>query len=151
MKRFRFRLERVLKLKLQKERQAELRQRQARVVLQAAQSEVAAIEDRLAQNAAALESQIGQSVEPDLWLARYQHLTAIGQALESAEAKAQPAARDLEQADAARARIATETEALAQLRERCWEEHRANARRAEQQYLDELGLHRWRTARVGGG
>lgn len=151
MKRFRFRLQGVLRLKQQKERQAELRERQARVVLESAASEVAALEDHLAQNAAAVESCVGQSVPPDSWAARYQYVAVIGQALDSAELKARRAAHDVEQAHAARARIATEAEALAQLRQQSWKEHCADARRAEQYHLDEMGLLRWRRARVTEG
>ena len=151
MKRFRFRLAGVLRLKQQKERQAELRARQAQMVLESAELEAAALERRLVQNAAAVESYIGQSVPPDSWMARYQYVAMVGQALESAESKMRQAGRDLEQANLARARIATETEALAQLRQQDWQQHRVATQRAEQQQLDERVLLRWRLARASEG
>src|SRR2546422_8526661 len=118
MKRFHFRLERVLKLKQQRERQAELRQQQARLMLENAKANVAVLTDRLIQNAAALEAQIGNLVQPDSWIAGYQYLAQIGQALELAEVKARRAGEGVREADALRARIAIEVEALLYLRRR---------------------------------
>lgn len=147
MKRFHFRLERLLKLKRQRERQAELRQRQARGLLDAARTEMKVLEESLSENAEAIESRLGQPVLPDFWMAHYQHMARLEQALNSAEAKTHKADANLEEANRVRAKIATEAESLEHMRTRQWREHRETAARTEQQRLDEWGLRSWSLAR----
>ena len=146
MKRFHFRLQRLLKLKRQLERQAELRQSQARASLDAVETEVTGLLDRLTESSRAIESRIGQPVPPDCWVARYQYSAQIGRALDSAETAARFAACKLDEANAARTRVAREAEALSHLRQRQWQAHERQATRTEQQYLDGLSLRRWSAA-----
>jgi flagellar export protein FliJ len=142
MKRFHFRLERLLRLKQQNELQAELRQRHARGVWEAAGREVDSLVDRVAQSAAALESRIGRPVEAAFWVAQSQHMAQLRWALDGAEANAKRAESALDEANRLRQAAAADVESLRFLRKQQWQRHRAESNRAEQQRLDELWLSR---------
>ena len=148
MKRFQFRLQRVLKLKQQRERQAELVQQKARLALEQARGEVRVLAERLAESAAAIEKDIGQTIPPDSWMARYHHAAQIGRALEAAEARARHAEERLQEAQRKRARIATEVEALRTLERQEWDKHIDESKRSQQENLDEIGLRRWQAAQA---
>jgi flagellar export protein FliJ len=148
MRRFQFRLERVLKLKEQAERAAELRLKQARVTLEQARAEVVALWGRLTQNAVALAGRVGTPVPTGSWVAYYEHSAQLAQALNVAEANAQRALQALQEAAAQRAKIATEVETLKYLRHQQWQEHWAEVARLEQIRLDDLGMRRWRAAQA---
>ena len=143
MKRFRFRLERVLRLKRQKEKQAELRTALARATADAARTEVATLCEMMERTAAAAESGVGSHMHVDMWFVHQQHAARIGQAIEHAEHEQQQAEHRLQQAEAARARIATEVETLMHLRSQRWDEHRQDAAWTEQQRCDGTVLQRW--------
>ena len=132
-----------MKWKQQRERLAELRQKQARLVLDTANSAVQMLQERLSQTALVMQARIGQSVTTAAWIAHYHHAAQLGQTLESAEARARQAGQALQQANAERAKIATEVEALIHLRQRQWQEHQRQIARLEQNQLDELGIRRW--------
>src|SRR5207302_6788900 len=91
MQRFEFRLERVLKLKKQREWLAELRQKQARAALDVARAEVAAIHDQIAQSAAVLEASLAAAARDASWLSRHQQSLQLGRLLELAEDTARQA------------------------------------------------------------
>jgi flagellar export protein FliJ len=148
MKRFQFRLERVLKLKEQGERMAELRLKKARATLEQARAEVAALWNRLTQNATALAEQVGTAVSPGAWIAYYEHSAQLAQALDVAEANVQRALQALQEAAAQRTKLATEVETLNYLRHQQWQEHWSEVARLEQIRLDDLGMRRWRAAQV---
>lgn len=151
MKRFLFRLERVLKLKQQRERLAELRQQQARQLVEAARAEVSRLTEQLRQTAGALHGKAAGPVAADTWIAHYVHSARLGQALESAEVHVQRALQRLQEAAAQRTKIAQEVEALQHLRDQQWEEHRQDMLRSEQIRLDELGMRRWTGGQVATG
>ncbi len=146
MRRFHFRLERVLQWKQQRQRQAEIRQQQAQWVLAAAKTATEQLSARLVQAAQALEAQIGQPIPVASWLARQDHGAQIRRALETAEADVQLANQKLQEAEALRTQIATEVEALLVLRQRQWQAYQEEAVHTEQNRLDELGLRRWQKA-----
>jgi flagellar biosynthesis chaperone FliJ len=147
VQRFEFRLERVLNLKKQWERMAELRQQQARIALDAARSVVTALQEQIAHNAATFEARLGCSEDGDSWLVRYQQSARLGDRLELAEAKAQVAESKYQEASTARTKMATEVEALLFLRRQKWHAFRLEVQRAQQEHLDEVGMRRWRAAR----
>ncbi len=151
MKRFRFRLQRVLKLKQQRERLAELRQLQARRALEAIRAEAARLRERLGQTAGALGGKLGAPIPAAAWVAYYEHSAQLGQAIEAAEARAERAARTLQEAAAQHAEIAREVESLLSLRRSQWELYLQDAARVEQTRLDELGMRGWTSAQLGGG
>lgn len=146
MKRFEFSLERVLQVKKQRERLAELQQQQARFAFNTAQEEVLA-----------WHAQLAHLARPDgvlSWMARQQQAALVSQSVERAEQRAAHARQRLEEAIRARARIATEVEALAHLRQQQWQEFRRQQQGAQQAQLDEFGLRRWldqQAERVTGG
>lgn len=147
MQRFEFRLERVLKVKQQRERLAEMRQKQARVALDAARADVAALNDQIARNAASYEARLGRPEESGALLALWQQSARFADQMSLLEARVRQAAGHYEEASAARAQIATEVEALLGLRRQKWEEHRLLAQRAQQEQLDDVGMRRWRAGR----
>jgi flagellar FliJ protein len=146
VRRFQFTLERVLKLKEQRERVAELRQKQAHAALEMARRVVASIWSQLEQNARALEIKVGNAVPPGTWIAHYQHAAQLGQSLELADANLQRAAQELRDASAQRVQITKEVEALRHLRHQQWQNHWDETMRQEQIRLDELGMRRWKAA-----
>lgn len=142
MKRFRFRLESLLGLRRQKDRLAEARQLCARQAWEAAQSEVDTLLAQLVESATAIEARLGRTIGTDHWLAQYQHMTLLRLAVDRAEARAKRALTDLEEANRRRRTTATELEALERLRGEQWQEHRRDAARSEQKWLDDAYLHR---------
>ncbi len=151
MRRFQFRLERVLKLKEQRERLAELRLQQARLAVEAAQARVQSLQEDLARAAQALQSKIGQATTPGEWLARADHSTVVGKTLQAAEAQVQLAEQALHAAAAERTRLATEVEALLHLRREAWALHCEAMQQSEQERLDELGMRRWKANQAAAG
>jgi flagellar export protein FliJ len=151
VKRFEFRLERVLRLKRQRTRLAEIRQKRARMAVDAAEARVAAIRLELARNAAGLGEKVGVALPAGTWQGVQAHAARLGRDLEAAEVDLRRATGELDQAAAARARAAAEEEALLFLRRRAEETHREAVARAEQVRLDELSLLRWRAARDATG
>lgn len=147
MKRFRFSLERLLKLKQQQERLAELRQQAARAALDAALAEVVRAEERVAEAAGGGEEALRRAVAAGLWQARYEQVAALGQGLEAAQAQARDAEQKVQEAAKARARVAAEVETLQLLRRQQWQAHQDDMARRGQAHLDEVGLRRWRAAR----
>lgn len=141
MKRFEFSLERVLQVKKQRERLAEMLQQQARLAFDAAQAEVDALHAQLAR--------LAQPDGPLSWMARQQQAALVSQAVERAEGRAAQARARLEEAGRARARIATEVEALAHLRQQQWQAFRREQQNAQQAQLDEFGLRRWLDQQAG--
>jgi flagellar biosynthesis chaperone FliJ len=75
----------------------------------------------------------------------------LGQSIHVSEQEVERAEQKLLAAAEQRAQIATEVEALDTLRRQQWEQWQQEARKADQDRLDELGLRRWRDARGEGG
>jgi flagellar FliJ protein len=151
VRRFEFRLERVLKLKKQREWLAEMRQKEARAALDAALAAVAAVNDQIARNAAALAAALAQAGQDGSWLARQQQSVGLGHLLELAEAEAREREVKFREACAARTQVAQEVEALLHLRGEEWQAHRAEVQKAQQEQLDEVGMRLWRSGPDGSG
>jgi flagellar export protein FliJ len=143
VRRFEFRLERVLKVKQQRQRLAELQQQQARARVETARSVVATLQGEIRETAAAVQRNLGGA---QLWLALYERTRILGQALQVAEVKVQQAEAELSEADARRRQIATEVEALLNLRQQQWQRYCQEVARVQQEQLDELGLRQWLAA-----
>jgi flagellar export protein FliJ len=151
VKRFEFRLERVLRLKSQRARTAELRQKRARLTVDAAEAKVAALVADLAKVAAGLGEKVGRALPTGAWQDVQTHAARLGRQLTAAEADLRRVREELERAAAARAQAVAEEEALLYLRRIAEEAHQEAAARAEQVRLDELSLLRWRAARDATG
>lgn len=151
VKRFEFRLERVLRLRHQRARLAEMRQLQARRAVEVAEGRAAGIRAELAKDALGLGEKVGRALPPGAWQSVQARAARLGRELEAAEADVRRAAEELERAAAARVRAVAEEEALLYLRRRAEEAYHEATARAEQVRLDELGLQRWRSARDAAG
>jgi flagellar export protein FliJ len=143
VKRFTFRLDKVLKVKEQRQRVAELRQQQARLTVEGVRAEIAGHWQELQGTASALEAQLGRPVPSGAWGGYYEHSTKVGENLRTAEARLKRASAELEIASAARTKITSEVEALLTLRAHQWQVHREEAALVQQNQLDELALNRW--------
>lgn len=143
MKRFEFRLERILKLKKQQKWLAEMHQKQAQAALDAAQAELAPLQDQLTTALAELQ----QGAPDASWLGRYQHSTRLADLVALAQAKVLAAETEYELACEARKQMAAEVESLLLLRGQEWQAYRYDLQRAQQDLLDEVGMRRWRDER----
>lgn len=151
MRRFHFRLERVLKLKQQRQYLAELRLQQARLTLDAALARVRALEVQLALAAEVLREQVTMGPSSSgAWLAASAHTAHLSRAIQDAAAKVEKAEQDVREATAVRVQRAVEAEALLHLRDNAWEVHRDESMAGEQRRLDEEGLRRWQANRGQG-
>lgn len=141
MKRFDFRPERVLNWKRQLEKLAQQRLWRARVVLDAAEACVRALEEQLARLAGQMTP--GAVGQPISWMDYRLQALRIGEQLEQAQARAREAQRRFDEAAAQLVQISQEVEILRQLRQQHWQAYRRELQRAEQVHLDEVGLKRW--------
>jgi len=148
VKRFEFRLDKVLKLKEQRQRLAELRQQQAQLVVEGIRLEIANVQRELAAAAAALETHIGHAIAAGPWTALYEHSAQLGNLLRATEQRLGRALQELQTASALRTKITTEVEALLALRQQQWQTHWQGAMAAEQDLLEDQAMRRWHAARA---
>lgn len=148
MKRFHFRLERVLSLKEQRERLAEMRQQQARARLEEAQAECVRIEEEMVHLAAAASSRLRESAVLGTWQAHYEQAAHLSELLTAAQRQANDAEARLQEANRLRIQASLEVEALRGLRAREWQNYRKEVGQQRQNNLDELGLQRWLAKRA---
>jgi len=150
MKRFRFRLERVLSLKEQHERLAEMRQQQARAHLEEVHAECARIEKEMERIAADAAARLRESATLGTWQAHYEQTAHLGEMLMAAQRRAMEGEARLQEANRLRIQASLEVEALRGLRTREWQNYRKEAAQQQQNNLDELGLQRWLAKRATG-
>jgi hypothetical protein len=146
VRRFTFRLERVLRLKQQREKLAALAQAQAASAVERARITVAALQAELKQNALAIGAKVGQVTPSGVWLAKYEHSARLAAVLETAEQQLQHAAVCLREASVARSRFATEVEVLIAQKQRQRREHRHETMAKQQIDLNEIAMRRWQAA-----
>lgn len=150
MKRFHFRLERVLSLKEQRERLAEMRQQQARARLEEAWAECTRIEDEMIRVAAVAAARLREAAALGIWQAHYEQTAHLAELLTTAQRQAAEAEAQLQEANRLRIQASLEVEALRGLRAREWQDYRKEAAQQQQNNLDELGLQRWLAKRERG-
>ena len=150
MKRFQFRLERVLSEKKRRERLAEIRQQQARMKLEEERAECGRIEEQLSHTTTNAAAKMREAASLGIWQAHYAQAVALGELLEAAQRRADDAEKQLREADRLRIQAALEVETLRLLRAREWQNYRKEAARHQQNILDELGQRRWLAAREAG-
>jgi flagellar export protein FliJ len=143
VRRFEFPLERLLQVKRQLERQAELAQRQARQALDEAQAELGRLRDQLQRVAQQMAAQVGQLLTAEQWGTTVELSERLTQAIRVAESRVTEAEQRYQQAAQVRTQLATEVETLQTLRQQQWELWRQQVQKADQHRLDELGLRRW--------
>ncbi len=143
MKRFRFSLEQLLRVKELREQLAEAAVARAGLEVQACRGRLDRLGEELAGAARQLE-QFQQSAAPlAAWAAFFEQSSRLEQAVRVAEDELARAEAALQEARRARARLATEVEALNILRQQQLDLYRRECQAAEQQRLDEMGLRQW--------
>jgi flagellar export protein FliJ len=148
MKRFHFRLERVLSVKKQREKLAEMRQQQARAQWEEAKAECTRLEEELLRNAVESAARLRQAAALGTWQAHYERAAMLEQSLRVAQRRADEAEARLQEANRLRIQASLEVEALLTLRTREWETYRRDAERRRQNDLDEVGMQRWLARRA---
>lgn len=143
MKRFHFRLERVLSLKKQRERLAEIRQQQARALWEAARAECVRIEEELARTAANTTEKLREAAALGTWQVHYEQTARLGELLTAAQKRLDEAEKLLQETNRLRIQATQEVEMLRDLRAKEWHNYRKETARQQQNKLDELGLQRW--------
>ncbi len=143
MKRFEFSLDRMLKIKRQRQRLAELEQQRARVKVDTAKSRIEELQNQLGRLSENLIAWVGQTMTPHHWVSSYDMSQQIGQALVEAEKEVVSAENFYWEKVEERASIATEVEALQTLRKQKWDLFRQECMQADQARLDEIGMQRW--------
>lgn len=148
MKKFAFSLERVLQVKRQRERQAELRQQQARGELARLEQEICRLEERIRQSAELLQSAAARASDPLPWIARYEQSRQLAEILDAARQSERRALAKLEEANRLRKKASIEVEALLLLRRQELQAYQKEAQHEQQNWLDEQGLRKWRGERT---
>lgn len=149
MKRFEFSLDRLLRVKRQLERLAELEQRRAQDATEQARARLDAFRDQLARISDRFAAAVGRAMTPQQWSSAYDMAERLGTSIHVSEAEVAQAEQKLLAAAQERAQLATEVEAISTLRRRQWEQWRQEAQKADQDRLDEVGLRLWQNARDG--
>lgn len=144
MKRFEFSLDRLLKVKKQLERLAELEQGRARDAADQARARVADFRAQL--DRVADQYAVGRAMTPTQWAGAADWSERLGRSIRAAEDEAAAAEAKYAAAAQERATLATEVEALTTLRQQQWDKWRQEAKAADQDRLDEVGLRRWMAA-----
>jgi len=150
VKRFEFSLDRLLKVKRQLERLAELEQHRAREAVDRARAVLEDLRGQLNRVSEQFAASVGRPMAAHQWSAAADQSERIGQSIRVSEQEVEQAEQKLLAAAEQRAQIATEVEALDTLRRQQWEQWQQEAQKADQDRLDELGLRRWREARGEG-
>lgn len=151
MKRFEFSLERLLKVKRQMERLAEIEQLRARQAVDRARAILEQLQNQLTRVAEQITASIGRTLPSHQWCAVADLSERISESIRISEQEVEQAELKLLAAAEQRAQLAAEVEALDTLRRQKWQEWQQEIQRADQDRLDELGLRRWQQSRGEGG
>lgn len=142
MKKFQFRLQRLLWYHQQRQKQAEVKLRQAVMLRETAVSEVQAIELEI-ERACQLPEKVGQLVNLAARRNVGEHLLTLGRTLTAAREKLKAADQRVRQADEARMQITKDVEALLHLRAQQLQAHRDEISHQQQIILDEVVMRQW--------
>jgi flagellar export protein FliJ len=149
VRRFEFSLDRLLRVKRQLERLAELEQRRAQDAVEQARATLGALQDQLSRISDQFARAVGRAMTPHQWVSASDMAERLGNSIRLAEQEVTLAEQKLLTAAQERAQVATEVEAISTLRKQQWELWRQEAQKADQDRLDEVGLRIWRNAREG--
>ena len=142
MKRFQFRLEKLLRYHQQRQKQADLALSRASMDRDNAQAEVTHLHEQI-QNACRLNEAVGQPIEPIRREQSLRHAEQICQTLQVAEEKLKAAERRFREAQRQRTAITQDVEMLLHLRTRELTEHQDETARRQQIELDEVVMKQW--------
>lgn len=147
MKRFEFSLDRLLRVKRQLERLAELEQRRAFEATEQARARLQTLQDQLTRISDQFAAAVGRAMTPYQWASASDIAERLGKSIHTAEQEVTQAEQKLLSAAQERAQLATEVEAISTLRRQQWDLWRQEAQKADQNQLDEVGLRLWQNAR----
>ena len=142
MKKFHFRLERVLRYHQQRLKQAELMVAQAAMEREAARLEVLQCQQRI-DRACQLNESVGGLVNPTIRANVTAHVDQLGAILAAAQERLKVAWQRFREQDRARALISEDSEGLLHLRDQQRHEHRDDLARQQQIDLDEVVMRKW--------
>ena len=142
MKKFQFRLERVLRYHQQKLKQAELRTALAAAERNTAQAAVVRCQQQIDQ-ACELNESAGSLINPASRTNLTAHVEQLGAILKSARERLKNADLRFRETEKVRAEISQEVEGFSRLRDLRRQEHRDEISRQQQIDLDEVVMRRW--------
>lgn len=142
MKKFLFRLERLLRFHQQRQKQAELRVGQAALERAAALADQVRIQHQI-ERACQLNESVGGLIDPGARLNAVWHVEQLGLVLTAAQEKLKLADRRFRDAERERMEITKNVEGLLHLRAQQQSEHRDEAARQQQIELDEVVMRKW--------
>lgn len=143
MKKFEFSLDRLLKVKRQLERLAELEQQQAHAAVQAATIRIQSLRQQMIEISDKMSSKVGQVSSPSAWVSAYEYSDHLQKMIAVAQVELNQAHMRLRTATEEREQITKEVMAIAKLRDEkytAWKQEYAASTQAE---LDEIGLRNW--------
>ena len=146
MQKFEFPLERLLQVRRQQERLAEIEQLRSVAALDAARGRVRDLRAECERMSTNLLAAVGQTIAPHRWAADRAEVARLGDAVAAAEAAASAAAEALRVAARKRSVVAAEVEAIETLRREQMDNFRREFAKVEQDQVDEAGRRRWAAA-----
>jgi len=142
LKKFQFRLQRLLWYHQQRKKQAEVHLQQAAWQREAAQAEMIDVLVQI-EKACQLRETVGQEVNVAARQNATSHLQSLGRILTASEEKLKLADQSLREAQGVCAEITREVEALVHLRTQQQLEHQDEVARQQQIVLDEVVMRQW--------
>lgn len=142
MKKYQFRLERLLRFHQQRQKQAELRLGQAALERERALAEVNRIHLQI-ERGCQLNESVGGSIDPHARINAVWHVEQLGRVLTAAQEKLKLADQRFREADRERMEITQSVEALLHLRGQQRNDHRDETARQQQIDLDEVVMRQW--------
>ena len=142
MKKFQFRLQRLLWYHQQRQKLAEVTLQQAAMQREAAFAEVQDVQQQI-ERACRLPEQVGRLVDLSARQNVVSHLQTLERTLTAAEEKLKLTDQRLREANQVRTEITKNVEGLLHLRVQQQEEHRDEVSRQQQIVLDEVVMRQW--------
>lgn len=142
MKKFQFRLQRLLWYHQQRQKQAEVKLQQAAMQRETAFVEVQAIRQEI-ERACQLPEQVGRLIDVSARQNVTAHLQALGRTLTAAEEKLKLTEQRLREASQVLTQITKDVEGLLHLRAQQLAEHTDEVARQQQIVLDEVVMRQW--------
>ncbi|MDY3555261.1 flagellar export protein FliJ [Gemmata sp. JC717] len=146
MKRFEFPLERLLRVKRQLERIAELELQRAQEATERARAHLQSLRDQLDSLSDKISASVGRVMAPQQWAAASGMAERVGRSIQVSEREVVAAEQRVLAAAQERTQLATEVEALSTLRRQQADKWQQEVQKHDQNRLDEMVQQRWQAA-----
>ncbi|AWM37676.1 Flagellar FliJ protein [Gemmata obscuriglobus] len=146
MKRFEFPLERLLRVKRQLERIAELELQRAQEATERARAHLQSLRDQLDSLSDKISASVGRVMAPQQWATASGMAERVGQSIQASEREVLTAEQRVLAAAQERTQLATEVEALSTLRRQQADKWQQEVQKHNQNQLDEMVQQRWQAA-----